>query len=139
MRRMKVMLLAIAVMLSLLVTFTGPASAASGTVSCAHLTRGTGEVTISDCSDIVNTGGSGTFSMQDLLNGKFVVHWATGKATSVADQVQMYIGDGCKILYDLYAMQGTVLKDQTGSITGPASANMCDANNPFKLEGDFNI
>lgn len=139
MRRVKVMLLAIAVMPSVLVTFTGSASAASGTVSCGHLSRGTGEVTISDCSDIGNTGGSGTFSMQGLLKGKFVVHWATGKTTSVADEVQLYIGDGCKVSYDLYAMQGTVVKDQTGSITGPASANMCDANNPFKLEGDFNI
>jgi hypothetical protein len=142
MRRTKLMLLSIAVVLSVLVTFTGPASATSGTVSCSHLSKGdnnAGDVVLSGCSDFANTGGSGAFSMQDLMQGKFVVHWANGKATSVTDQVAMYIGDGCKISYDLYYMQGMVLKDQTGSVTGPASAYMCDSPNGFKLIGQFNI
>jgi hypothetical protein len=141
-RRIQMMSMATILGLSLvMITFAAPASAnMGGTVSCGVMSRGTGEVTISQCSDYANTGGSGHFSMSDLLyNGKFVVHWATGKATSVGDSVQMYIGDGCKATYDRYVMQGTVLKDGTGSISGPASASMCDANNPFKLEGDFDI
>jgi hypothetical protein len=77
--------------------------------------------------------------MGDLLQGEFVVHWATGKTTKVMDQVQMYIGDGCKVTYDRYVMQGTVVKDHTGSINGPASASMCDTNNGLKLIGQFDI
>lgn len=142
MRRVQMMSAVMAFALSPLVTLAASASASAsasakaGTVTCGHMSKGG---TLTDCSDYANTGGSGQFSLSNLVTGKFVVHWATGKATSVGDEVQLELGAGCKISYALYVMQGNVLKDQTGSIDGPASASMCDSPNGFKLRGQFVI
>jgi hypothetical protein len=93
----------------------GPASAASphnGT-SCTTLSGDLAEATLSGCSDVANTGGSGTLPFAD----KSKIKWANGKTTTLSPFSATEVsGTLCPSSATEYRLSGTVSKDTTGSI-----------------------
>jgi hypothetical protein len=113
-----------------------PASAAGVGTVCTTVGGGDPELDLRGCSDIANTGGSGSASPWQAQGVPAVVHWANGKSTTLSLTVTPVTKDErerakhqCRSSFPMQeeVISGTVTADTTGSIKigGGVKAEIC--------------
>jgi predicted RecA/RadA family phage recombinase len=123
---------ALALPLGFTVAASVPASAATLSIRCTHLSGSISGSTakLSGCSG--NTGKSGTVPIASFASGTGTITWANGKTTSVSGTVTSPSKDetetkSCAAGSTEYLLKGKVTADTTGSATvgGTVHAEAC--------------
>jgi hypothetical protein len=112
--------------LALTFCFAGPAVAATPNagITCTTLSGSSASATLSGCSDVAGTGGSGTIPFKT----KSKIMWANGKITVINPFNPTEIsGTLCPAGTEEFRLSGPVTKDTTGSVQvgGKASGLVC--------------
>jgi hypothetical protein len=119
---------ALATSLTMAVAAT-PASATTAVVVCKQLVGNLGGATLSNCSDIANTGGSGTLPFSTPSK----ITWANGNTTTLNPFGSVMVTSDenetgtCAATTTEYRLVGKVSADTTGSIPvgSKVSAEIC--------------
>ena len=106
--------------LAVSLSFAGPAAAAASAVVCRTLSGSVHTATLSNCSDVAGTGGSGRFHFKATTK----ITWENGRTTSLSPFTAKEVkgGDLCSKGAVEARLTGTVSADTTGTIEVGAKA-----------------